>query len=246
MESPIHPFPSTAEAIVERQPIDTEKEAFLGNNDRKKKTPLNSIGLHAILYLLAAVGFLSITSHIFAFTARVSTHAAPNNASSSPPARDAYRPWTLPPGLTNCECGPSMQEAVARKCIYDSLSAAWLPPHCRDDELVAEFDQAGPGLNGSWPYFLDRNGSILIKKEDIARQGVHGVFWASHDWHAAHCLFSWQKYVRLAKTGSVMEARFATEEHSKHCSRLILYPEITKRDFLIKVAVATNSAVDEG
>ena len=36
--------------------------------------------------------------------------------------------------LTSCDCGPSIAEALNRGCKYDSLAAAWLPPHCRDDE----------------------------------------------------------------------------------------------------------------
>ena len=49
-----------------------------------------------------------------------------------------------------CNCGNSSSEAVAMGCEYEPLAAAWLPPACRDSELSAEFDHAGPGPNGSW------------------------------------------------------------------------------------------------
>ena len=47
--------------------------------------------------------------------------------------------------LEGCDCGKSVAEAVSLGCKFDALSMAWLPEHCRDDELTAEFDTTGKG-----------------------------------------------------------------------------------------------------
>jgi hypothetical protein len=52
----------------------------------------------------------------------------------------------------SCSCGENVAEAISKGCKYDLLASAWLPAQCRDDELSAEFDRAGPGLNGEWTY----------------------------------------------------------------------------------------------
>lgn len=55
----------------------------------------------------------------------------------------------LSPAHRGCYCGTSSTEAKSMGCKYDSLAAAWLPEHCRDDELTAEFDRSGDGPNGT-------------------------------------------------------------------------------------------------
>ncbi|GAW18400.1 hypothetical protein ANO14919_078750 [Xylariales sp. No.14919] len=154
---------------------------------------------------------------------------------------DVYRPETLPRGLTDCYCGVTIDEARALNCVYDTLSTAWLPPYCRDDELTEEFDRAGPGANGAWEYFADSNGTSLLTRHEIGLLGETGSsFWTSRDWHIAHCLFYWQKYHRMRITNIVMEKRFDTMHHIKHCSRLARNP-VPDHFFLIEVPVQMNS-----
>ncbi|KAI0100220.1 hypothetical protein GGR51DRAFT_551573 [Nemania sp. FL0031] len=157
---------------------------------------------------------------------------------------DVYRPETLKPGLNACLCGHTVEEALALDCAYDSLATAWLPKECRDDELTDKFDRAGPG--GHWDYYVDENGTTPItSKSEIAALGPQGgSFWASRDWHIAHCTFYWQKYKRMGKTGTIMEARFDTLHHVEHCGALILKG---KPDyfFLIEVPVRMNGSFDE-
>ena len=161
-----------------------------------------------------------------------------------PSTRDVYRPETLPPRTNLCECGQTAEEALTLNCIYDSLSTAWLPPHCRDDELTAEFDRSGPGVDGKWTYFADENGTVPLSKVDLAALGpAGGAFWTSRDWHVAHCLFYWLKYKRMSQTGAVMEARFDTVKHIKHCSRLARR-HTPDYFFLIEVPVRMNGTVD--
>jgi hypothetical protein len=155
---------------------------------------------------------------------------------------DVYRPETLLPGLNICDCGKTIEEAQRRECKYDALATAWLPSYCRDDELTAEFERAGPGRDGAWSYFADKAGKLPVNKTEIAALGESGgSFWASRNWHIVHCLFYWQKYTRMRETGLVMEERFDSIHHVKHCSGLILNPE-PNHFFLIEVNVMMNSS----
>jgi hypothetical protein len=165
-----------------------------------------------------------------------------NSALQTP---DVYRPDTLEPNVSLCDCGSSISEAFSRSCVYDTLATAWLPPYCRDDELTAEFDRSGPGLDGSWPYFADKDGKIPINKSQIAALGpTEGSFWSSRDWHVAHCFFYWQKYIRMRDTGAVMEKRFDMIEHVQHCGRLAMNKR-PNHTLLIEVPVMMNSRIIE-
>ncbi|RDA95408.1 hypothetical protein CP533_3436 [Ophiocordyceps camponoti-saundersi (nom. inval.)] len=158
---------------------------------------------------------------------------------------DPYHPETLEPGRNTCHCGNTIKEALARGCVYDTMATAWLPPYCRDEKLTAEFDKSGPGPNGQWSYFADKAGIEPLTTSQMAGLGeTGGSFWASRDWHIVHCLFYWQKYVRMRETGVVMEERFDSLDHVKHCSRLIRNP-IPDHFFLIEVPVRMNSSMDE-
>ncbi|KAG9239996.1 hypothetical protein BJ878DRAFT_528877 [Calycina marina] len=160
-------------------------------------------------------------------TTRSSPSLSYGKAVTSPAYRpDVYRPDTLLPGLSICDCGKTIEEAQRRECKYDALATAWLPSYCRDDELTAEFGRAGPGRHGAWSYFADEAGKLALNKTEIAILGESGgSFWASRRWHIVHCLFYWQKHTRMRQTGLVMEERFDSIHHVKHCSRLILNPE---------------------
>ena len=127
----------------------------------------------------------------------------------------------VPPKAVLCYCGESIAEAKALGCKYDSLSVSWLPPHCRDDELVAEFDRSGPGANGEWPYWADINATRAIPLEEIGLlAGLprgKAIFYSSNGWHVAHCGFSWRKEFRMRAKGLMMEKRYDTESHIEHC-----------------------------
>jgi hypothetical protein len=159
---------------------------------------------------------------------------------------DVYRPETLPPGLNDCLCGHTKEEALLLDCAYDSLSTAWLPRACRDDALTDKFDHAGPGPRGAWDYYLDSNGTILLSKAEVAELGPKGgTFWASADWHVAHCAFYFQKYKRIGQTGVIMEARYDNLPHVEHCGKLIMNdgPDYF---YLIEVPVRMNGSIQVG
>ena len=70
--------------------------------------------------------------------------------------------------VIDCGCGSSIEEAIAKGCKYDEMGATWLPDVCRDDELTAEFNRAGPGPNGQWPYWRDHKKTIPMNLDDMA------------------------------------------------------------------------------
>ncbi|KAK8013577.1 hypothetical protein PG991_009170 [Apiospora marii] len=136
---------------------------------------------------------------------------------------DVYRPDTLAEGVTLCDCGSSVREALSRECVYDALSAGWLPPYCRDAELTAQFEAAGPEPDGRWTYYADGQGQETLDAAQLGLLADGGggggktTFWATREWHIQHCLFYWRKHHRMRHTGAVMEARFDTDEHVRHC-----------------------------
>lgn len=141
-----------------------------------------------------------------------------------------------PPQPISCQCGSSVSEALDLGCKYDTLSVSWLPDHCREDELVAEFDRAGP--NGSWPYYADKNATIPITIESISRLAdlphEQAIFYTSTGWHIAHCAFYWRKEFRMRARGLGTESRYDKESHIEHCYEIFM-----SEDALHEVNVAS-------
>ncbi|CAK43888.1 hypothetical protein M747DRAFT_356016 [Aspergillus niger ATCC 13496] len=143
----------------------------------------------AITYLLAVWGFISVCYNTYRL---ISTSLSPHTPSPDAAKTQEvdsnphdHHPEALPHELNVCDCGTTIQEALSLNCIYDSLSAAWLPPYCRDDELTAQFERAGPGPNGTWNFFYDENGTIPISKAEIATLGETGAYHGS--WPGLFC-----------------------------------------------------------
>lgn len=122
---------------------------------------------------------------------------------------------------TNCSCGASIAEALINKCRWDSISTTWYPPVCRDDSLIDEFNGAGPGINGSWAYYGEKDDTILSVEQVsllAGKAGDESLFWTTHEWHIAQCLFLWKKEAKawglglglgLSRNGGNGESRFA-------------------------------------
>jgi hypothetical protein len=108
-------------------------------------------------------------------------------------------------------------------CLYDHLAVDWLPVHCIDAELTAEFDRSGPGPNGSWLYFNDRKGSDIISDREIDNYAVAATsYYTTREWHIAHCIFTWRKEFRSRSTGKILEPWNESEEHIMHCGMYFL------------------------
>jgi hypothetical protein len=129
---------------------------------------------------------------------------------------------SLPSEYPPCWCGNSDQEAISIGCRYDHLAVDWLPDHCIDKELTAEFDRAGPGPNGSWPYFSDAEGSGIVNEDEIDSYASAGIdYFTVREWHVAHCIFTWRKQFRSKFTGTTIEPWSSSEEHIKHCGKAL-------------------------
>ncbi|GKZ37819.1 hypothetical protein AbraIFM66950_009608 [Aspergillus brasiliensis] len=127
---------------------------------------------------------------------------------------------------TGCDCGTSVAEAIARDCKFDGLAMAWLPPHCRDDELAAEFNTVGDGPNGTWIYYSDSERTIPMDVSEVAALADEptALVHMSVQWHTLHCIFYWRKQYRARFNGKIVEPRSDSEHHIKHCGQIFLSP----------------------
>jgi len=127
---------------------------------------------------------------------------------------------------TSCDCGANTREALSLGCKYDSLAAAWLPPHCRDDELTAEFERSGDGPNGTWTYWADTAHTQPLTLDEVAllADTPERRFHMSNHWHVVHCIFYWRKEHRFRFTNGqkIVEPRSDSEHHIKHCGEMFL------------------------
>jgi hypothetical protein len=128
--------------------------------------------------------------------------------------------------ITNCNCGASIKDAISNGCKYDSMATSWLPSACRDDELIDQFNHAGPGPNGEWNYFKTQAGNESYTLTEVAllaeKEGDEAAFWTTHEWHIAHCLFYWRKESRARVDGkTAIEKSFTGEYHVNHCEDVL-------------------------
>lgn len=109
-------------------------------------------------------------------------------------------------------------------CKYDSLAAAWLPAHCRDDEVTEDFEKAGPGPNGSWTYWADKEHTqeLTLYEVSLYADRQPELFHTSLEWHRKHCIWSWLKEHRSKFNGIIYDPRSDTEAHIRHCGKMLL------------------------
>ena len=123
----------------------------------------------------------------------------------------------------SCNCGDTITEALSNNCRYDSFAAAWLPPACRNDELIEKFERAGPNSDGSWVYYADKNKTQPLSLDQVSRlPETGGHFFTTHHWHLVHCAYYWKKMFLAASTGTVIEKRYDSLAHLEHCEMMFL------------------------
>ncbi len=197
-----------------------EEEMLLGGNI--SKSPRSARTKHFSRYQNSIVVLKDLLLLTLAIPALVTLcQQAFHHVSSKSPQPSQYSPGDPLPG---CNCGKSVAQALQLNCKYDTLAAAWLPPHCRDEELTAVFDRSGDGPNGTWTYWTDQNHTKEIAVEDLgalADEPEGGIFYSTHRWHLVHCFFYWRKAIRAKTLGITLEQRYDTESHAIHCSKMM-------------------------
>ncbi|KAH8888135.1 hypothetical protein GQ53DRAFT_265947 [Thozetella sp. PMI_491] len=133
-----------------------------------------------------------------------------------------------------CDCGDSVAEAKQMGCEYDTMAAAWLPQHCLDKGLIAEFDKAGDGPGGRWQYWADANHTYEFTKEEVGQLAdtPGKLFYTTPRWHFMHCFFYWRKQQRAKITGVTIERRYDNERHVKHCGHMFDNPGHTAYSYV--------------
>ena len=139
---------------------------------------------------------------------------------------DVGSDYNFPQTRRSCACGNSTAEAISLGCVYDSMSPAWMQPYCHDAELTNEFERLGDGPNGSWIYYADRNHTQELTMNEVMYMGddPDARFHVTWKWHFVHCWMYWVKQFRSHTTGIVVEARYDSEAHIRHCAEVFENP----------------------
>ncbi|KAL7622477.1 hypothetical protein AAE478_007983 [Parahypoxylon ruwenzoriense] len=169
----------------------------------------------------------------------------------------------VPAHPLSCNCGETIEEARLNECVYDSLAAAWLPPHCRSAAITKDFESFGPNepdkWGNTWGYWSDKNKTRAMTVEEVsmlpesARKGGQAHFFATHEWHVMHCIFYWRKMWESGRRargfpGSdgeagqlVVEKRYDTLMHIRHCMTMLTKQGVLPDGVEAEAGVALHS-----
>ncbi|KAI5918038.1 hypothetical protein F4810DRAFT_609597 [Camillea tinctor] len=169
----------------------------------------------------------------------------------------------IPEQTRSCNCGETVEEALANGCVYDSLAAAWLPPHCRSAAITEEFESVGPNepdrWGNTWGYWADKNKTQPMSLEEVsmlpesARRGGQVFFYSTHEWHVKHCIYYWRKMWESSRRargfpGSggeagelVIEKRYDTLMHIEHCMAMLVKQGVPLDSVAAEAGVALHS-----
>jgi hypothetical protein len=112
-------------------------------------------------------------------------------------------------------CGTSLAEAKARRCVYDTLSNAWIPKQCEDNFSVMEYE-----ADGSWFPFADANRTLPLQKEDL---GDREFYYTSLRDHIVHCAALWRRQFRAWSEGwTYLDDVLVDPVHTMHCSKYLV------------------------
>lgn len=102
------------------------------------------------------------------------------------------------------------------------MASGWLPPQCRDEALSAKYAKLGNRPDGTWNYWADYNRTTALTVEEVSQlAGTRQLYYMDWEWHAAHCIYYWEKQTRLPISNAAMEPRYESEHHLDHCRQVI-------------------------
>jgi hypothetical protein len=79
-------------------------------------------------------------------------------------------------------CGHSVEEARAKKCVFDIMLSSWVPPACYDKELSDSIIAAN-----NFTYWTSNAGGQEVSEEEV-RKGEFDILYTHGNYHTEHCL----------------------------------------------------------
>ncbi|XP_014550005.1 hypothetical protein COCVIDRAFT_32161 [Bipolaris victoriae FI3] len=117
------------------------------------------------------------------------------------------------PASRTLHCGNSTAEAKSLGCVYDILSGDWMPEQCFDKETMNEYEEAGP-----WLWWADREGTQTLSREETSERTSPGPpYYGTPLDHAAHCLYTFKRMIKLRDQWGRLPPSSSTEWHTNHC-----------------------------
>jgi hypothetical protein len=175
----------------DENPEDCEQalKMFKKSKEKGKSRRYFKIARNFTVYVFAFWGLFSIITTIVQKLPNVIHHEHQHHQHPYQKPQTLEDHFSSPETRRSCACGNSTTEAISLGCVYDSLSPAWMQPHCQDAELTAEFERLGDGPNGTWIYYADRNRTQELSMPEVMAMAddPDARFHVSWEWHVVHC-----------------------------------------------------------
>ncbi|KAB2571864.1 hypothetical protein DBV05_g9500 [Lasiodiplodia theobromae] len=118
-------------------------------------------------------------------------------------------------------CGNSVDEALARNCTFDRLTLMWLPRACdrSSDDAYRSFH------NDTFEYWRGDAAHDSANRDpvtDFSRETADVGFWGPQRQHLAHCAFMYTRVARAVGGDDVYDRKVWSEDHAKHCAKVLL------------------------
>ena len=123
-------------------------------------------------------------------------------------------------------CGDSIEEALARGCSFDPLTAAWIPPNCPRDMTTEFIEAGGASKDKKWRYWADKEGEHEFQGfEELSHNGTGARYWTTQREHLNHCLYMLLRVHRLMQRARHGDGRVDWKSesfsHFTHCATML-------------------------
>ncbi|CCF33854.1 hypothetical protein CH063_05961 [Colletotrichum higginsianum] len=215
------------------------------NRKRRREYLTYAVLAIAATFIIPALLALGVSVGVIVIWPILQTMAAslPNQtAAVAAPSLLQTSPGAFKAG-SEFRCGNSPAEARSMNCVFDLMSAAWLPRDCFDQELNAEFMELDP-----WEFYTsdapvydlrdvpDSQKTLLAGPEAIGDSP--GSLWTSRRFHITHCIYSWKQMHRSIERGWKMEGTLATYHHTEHCSTALANTSVPLDAIVTRVEIS--------
>jgi len=201
---------------------DEEGQPFIGNEPKalqRSASPLSKT-FHIILSATVLVALTLAVSSLTIVTTRPAVVEPVACSTPPPPAKHASESHATSPFNTAnldpeiLDCGSSMEEALAKGCVYDSMMPGWTPERCYNRTLELEY-------RGDWKWYTTQAATHEIPWS-LVETGRYRELWANHEYHSKHCLYMWRKTaLALDQEGTWVNGMLLKSTHTEHCLRIL-------------------------